>query len=272
MAIQENVFYYVGTGPCACPGVMDDLFNLVQYYIKKCYREIRMYNNLKKESTCFCSCLITLAKKSHLFCPFIAIMVFLKKISLYKEKTEFFVILWFIICLVCILLQYWFCIGDNLLASIVLTAGGGAVFWLTKKKDREAEIRKEKNDVYRKFISILIETVTHPNSKASQIGGDIDNKFLEVINKLAILSSNKVLDKLFYYRDYKIVDCWRKFSTLECIESNKGKFREKAESLEFGHYALYDQNTGDYEIIAKMRCNTYKSRLLSSEIKYEPRT
>ena len=155
------------------------------------------------------------------------------------------------------------------MATLILTVGGAETFWLTKKKEREVEIRKEKNDVYREFISILIKTITYPNNKDCQIGGAIDNNLLEVMNKLAILSSNKILDKLLYYRDYKIVASWRKFYVLQPIQSSKDTFKEDIEKLEFGYYALYDKDTGDYEIIVKKRFHGYKLADLSGEIKYE---
>lgn len=82
----------------------------------------------------------------------------------------------------------------ELLTAIVTASGAvavaGASYWLTKKRERESELRKEKLDHYKDFISCLSGIIS------GEFTPDDQRKFALASNKLNLVAPQAVIRAL----------------------------------------------------------------------------
>lgn len=87
---------------------------------------------------------------------------------------------------------------SEILTALITASGAvalaGVSYWFTKKKEREAELRKEKLEHYKEFAAAL--------SGALQIGGSKSGRtdFAKACNKLNLIAPQAVLDA---YREFQ---------------------------------------------------------------------
>jgi hypothetical protein len=83
----------------------------------------------------------------------------------------------------------------TVLASITVLLGAAWTYWLTKKKEREAEIRREKLEYYKAFIASLSGILQGESSAEGQ------KIFAKACNNLFLFAPQPVLETL---RDFRM--------------------------------------------------------------------
>ena len=71
----------------------------------------------------------------------------------------------------------------------------GFTYWSTKSKEREAELRKEKLEYYKKFIESINETIEGDKTPDGNL------KFAKASNNLMLMAPQSVIEALNQFRD-----------------------------------------------------------------------
>ena len=71
----------------------------------------------------------------------------------------------------------------------------GFTYWSTKSKEREAELRKEKFEYYKKFIESINETIEGDKTPDGNL------KFAKASNNLMLMAPQSVIEALNQFRD-----------------------------------------------------------------------
>ena len=71
----------------------------------------------------------------------------------------------------------------------------GFTYWSTKSKEREAELRKEKLEYYKKFIESINETIEGDKTPDGNL------KFAKANNNLMLMAPQSVIEALNQFRD-----------------------------------------------------------------------
>jgi hypothetical protein len=84
--------------------------------------------------------------------------------------------------------------SNEIITSIVAASGAivlaGATYWFTKKREREAELRKEKLDHYKDFVASLSGIVSGESTPEGQ------RAFARACNKLNLIAPQSVVKAL----------------------------------------------------------------------------
>lgn len=84
--------------------------------------------------------------------------------------------------------------SNEIITSIVAASGAivlaGATYWFTKKREREAELRKEKLDHYKDFVASLSGIVSGESTPEGQ------RTFARACNKLNLIAPQSVVKAL----------------------------------------------------------------------------
>jgi dsDNA-specific endonuclease/ATPase MutS2 len=86
------------------------------------------------------------------------------------------------------------------IATAVVTASGavvvaGATYWFTKKREREAELRKEKLEHYKEFVASLSGIISAEGTPEGQ------RSFARACNKLNLVAPQPVLEALQQFQN-----------------------------------------------------------------------
>jgi hypothetical protein len=82
-----------------------------------------------------------------------------------------------------------------LLTAVVTALGGIAAYWLTKKREREAELRREKLEHYKDFVASLSSAIDRGAGKDAQVA------FARACNRLMLVAPQTVIDALDAFYD-----------------------------------------------------------------------
>ena len=81
-------------------------------------------------------------------------------------------------------------IATALIAASGALALAGATYWFTKKREREAELRKEKLEHYKEFVASVSGIITHESTPDGQ------RAFSRACNKLNLIAPQSVIEAL----------------------------------------------------------------------------
>jgi hypothetical protein len=81
-------------------------------------------------------------------------------------------------------------------AIIVAALTAGATYLLTKRREREAEWRKMKLDLYKEYVAALSGIVEGRDTEEGHI------RYVDAVNTLTLVASPPVLKALYAYLDY----------------------------------------------------------------------
>lgn len=82
------------------------------------------------------------------------------------------------------------------MAIVVAALTAGATYLLTKRREREADWRKMKLDLYREYMAALSGIVEGRETEEGHV------RYVDAVNSLALVASPPVLKKLYAYLDY----------------------------------------------------------------------
>ncbi|TAK99414.1 MAG: hypothetical protein EPO08_16445 [Rhodospirillaceae bacterium] len=87
----------------------------------------------------------------------------------------------------------------SLLVALITTLGGigiaGATYWFTKKRERDAELRKEKLEHYKAFVIALSGTISGESTPAGQ------GAFACACNNLNLIAPQIVIERLRAFQE-----------------------------------------------------------------------
>lgn len=82
----------------------------------------------------------------------------------------------------------------EIVTALIATSGAvvlaGATYWFTKKREREAELRKEKLEHYKEFVASVSGIITHESTQDGQ------RAFSRACNKLNLIAPQSVIEAL----------------------------------------------------------------------------
>jgi hypothetical protein len=134
----------------------------------------------------------------------------------------------------------------TVLAFLTVLLGATWTYWLTKKKDREAEIRREKLEYYKAFIASISGVLKDESTPEGH------RAFAKACNNLFLFAPQSVLDALREYQNLT-----RKGSSFS---------REEYEQV---YSALLFEIRRDLEIQPKDKRETFRAWVWASGVKLE---